>query len=1771
MSQNNVTRFVSVLAITWVSCAAARAVDESIFGKVSQMLQEMSTRSSEMLLAAEQELTQLSQACELSDTQTMEQMGIVQTQADEASASIGVLELDIHNLKTNVADAINEIVRHEKAMEELHRVRDKEASTFATNHGEYTAAIAALNRADQILAQHEASATATAATSGDAVAGLQLDASTNALRGARNVKHFTQAGAEAAILGRSAVERLRQAGLYQPDDGGILKDEHLFDEFEGLHSSNTAYTHSGDDSVRTMLTNLKTTFQQAASELFAAEQLALQTFQDEYDRLAQTIHYQRGQQQASTEQLTFKQASLAEQQSALQDALSVKEGLESFHKTTSDTCDQKEEAYTKIIAMRKEEVEALNRAIAMLSGAVAASATKHFPSLVRLRSASTAALKPAVAAQDAKRIIGFLTGEAKKMKSASLGQFATQLGAFAVAGQLASADPLEKVKGMIYDLILKLQRQASEEATNKAWCDTQLAENEAIRKGAQEEIHVHATRITQQTGRINELALQLADLNESLQEDAATRAKIVEQRANESVTNLATIQDAEDSSMAIGAAMALLEDYIANATKTQTAVANLTQGATSALQMSKTEGFFAAAPLAGKIHKAIGMLKVPETPEQIMKGLTATTPLSLESRNVIEMLEIVQNNFDVLAKETQALEAKQAALAQNMLDEIDVMVAKKTTDRSHTEKEKASLLEAQANIEEDMNASTKTLSDAEATYENLKEPCLNRETFEERKMKREKEVAALEESLRMLDEFAAAIPGSTDLTGSSALLLQQHFGELRVQEESVSLTNDIGNSTETIQRVVNLMMEIRNEVAADLAHDTSIHITTSTWCGDAITAKSAAIGDARDREQQLVTEIETSAQAKASLTAEIEHLGQEMARDQNSLTQNENLWERANATFHESEIELNECVMTLRQALIVLESRYNGSNSEASSRDFAAEREQLENDKNAINGLSSSLGFVAVVAQVEHALKALPGSEDAGLNALSASDAAELQAFFARPADFLSSHSSVVGIRNRRAALVARHSAASGASSDSDGGGVAVDGLAIFGILRQLEEQFSNDLEALRRKHVSDAEDFRGLAETKKDQMEAKVTTLAAKQEQLVHYTSVNAEAKVDLEYNRAAREADTIYLTDVQEMCRTQENEFAVRDAARKKELAAIDEAVTVLQSGLTTVPEDSAPLADGKKQPATPEGGFLLHSAKANTAGGAAGGRVFLRSQRVAAKKKTKGAPNMTASAAGATTSAGQHKTALDPVAIVEAYMRKARSSPRHSIASGTVAAAPAKLASHARLEKLAKAATALRALRPVGKHADHASLPKESAGLRDAESVVAGLEKQMQGPAKALATIAMHSRVGPLTSQELRVITGHIDAMKAELVAEKQLEIRMHDACVTEGNAANQQLERRYSDQKRHISIINVLNGSISRATEQVADIRQQIIAMNESLASAQAERVVDHEANAQTVQTQLHHQALLHQAIQAISSLYDKPVVGSDVVSASLVASHRPSGRVSVANNSRTKVIVAGHASSLSNKKEHVGASKKTSPMAFIARSMQRRNALQDHVAIIGGVVNHRDIRRRNTSLTNASGDADVEELQPRQRNRVNSSAYAMSVPTPVGFSKPFTTHQSGRGVLGLLRLLVEQSEELVESIVRAEENAADSVLSEIKDTERAMDKKDRLVVDLERALGDDGSAMLDEEESLQRCNDEIAEIQSFINIVDEKCSHVQQHFTNNQKARDAELESLETAKSTLLGMIQDPVALFENSAVQSVEVAAGVAARHLGFSAAGRGW
>merc|ERR1719203_2758974 len=161
------------------------------------------------------------------------------------------------------------------------------------------------------------------------------------------------------------------------------------------------------------------------------------------------------------------------------------------------TCEQKASDFESRQQLRSEEIEAIAKAIEILSSdSVTGHAEKYLPTFAQKASSALAQLRSSAANAPQQRAADFLRDRANQLNSRVLSALSVRV----------ADDPFAKVKKMIKDLIVRLMESANEEAEHKGWCDTELSTNEQTRKEKTQSVEVLHAEIDQLEASIAKLA-----------------------------------------------------------------------------------------------------------------------------------------------------------------------------------------------------------------------------------------------------------------------------------------------------------------------------------------------------------------------------------------------------------------------------------------------------------------------------------------------------------------------------------------------------------------------------------------------------------------------------------------------------------------------------------------------------------------------------------------------------------------------------------------------------------------------------------------------------------------------------------------------------------------------------------------------------------------------------------------------------------------------------------------------------------------------------------------------------------------------------------------------------------------------------------------------------------------------------------------------------------------------------------------------------------------
>merc|ERR1719498_878451 len=177
---------------------------------------------------------------------------------------------------------------------------------------------------------------------------------------------------------------------------------------------------------------------------------------------------------------------------------------------------------------------------------------------------------------------------AQKEKSAALAQLATRMAA-AIRSSEGSADPFAKVKGLIQNMIEKLEKDAEADATEKAFCDKEMAETEAKKADKEADIEKLSTQIDSMSAKSAKLKEEVGTLQNELSQLAKAQAEMDKLRAEEKAAFDKNSAEMEKGIKGVKLALKVLNEYYAKEGKSHSSADGAGSGIIGLLEVCESD------------------------------------------------------------------------------------------------------------------------------------------------------------------------------------------------------------------------------------------------------------------------------------------------------------------------------------------------------------------------------------------------------------------------------------------------------------------------------------------------------------------------------------------------------------------------------------------------------------------------------------------------------------------------------------------------------------------------------------------------------------------------------------------------------------------------------------------------------------------------------------------------------------------------------------------------------------------------------------------------------------------------------------------------------------------------------------------------------------------------------------------------------------------------------------------------------------------------------
>jgi hypothetical protein len=635
--------------------------------KVLEMISELQSKIIGEGETAQKLYEEFSEWCEEQSKNLMFEIKTGKQEVQDLKAVIVEEGALIETSTAKVEDLSAEIASDEADLKAATDIREKEGADFAAEEKEGMEIISTLQRAIKIISKGGASM-------------LQL-------QGTKNVAQALKAMVQAEVLNSADSERLTALVQQESDDD---------DDEPGAPAGEVYESHSGG-----IIATLEDLLSKAEAQLDDArkkEQSSLYNFELLKQSLTDQI-------KTGTKNLDKAKKSIAESSekkaTAEGDLDVTTKDLKSDTTTLNDVhhdCMTKASDFEAETTSRGEELKAIAEAKKIIIEATGGALNQV--SLLQLTGTSTNF-----------QVVRFVRDLARKQHSPVLAQLSKRMATAIRFGSRSGADPFEKVKGLIADMIAKLEEEGEADATHHAYCEKEMGETKVKSEDKTAEVEKLTTAIDDMTAQSAKLKEEVATLQKELSDLASSQAEMDKLRSEEHdafVSNKAELDKGLDG---IKLALKVLRDYYGKADKSH-----------------------AAAEGAGG--------------------------------GIIDLLEVCESDFEKeLAAATQEEETA-ASEYETTTKANEIEKASKDQDVKYKTAEATDLDKTVAETQSDLEGVQSELAAINEYWAKLKDECIEKaEPYAERAKRRAAEIAGLKEALDILSGEAVLLQqGSTRRT-----------------------------------------------------------------------------------------------------------------------------------------------------------------------------------------------------------------------------------------------------------------------------------------------------------------------------------------------------------------------------------------------------------------------------------------------------------------------------------------------------------------------------------------------------------------------------------------------------------------------------------------------------------------------------------------------------------------------------------------------------------------------------------------------------------------------------------------------------------------------------------------------------------------------------------------------------------------------------------------------------------------------------------------------
>lgn len=313
------------------------------------------------------------------------------------------------------------------------------------------------------------------------------------------------------------------------------------------------------------------------------------------------------------------------------------------------------------------------------------------------------------------KVVRFVRNLAHEQHSSALAQLASRMVSAVRLGATSGRSPFGKVKNMIGAMLKKLEKEGADESSRKAYCDKEMSETKAKKEEITTLVSGLTTKVDQRKAASSKLKDEVSTLQKELADMASSIGVATQMRNEEKAAYEKNKAEMHQGLTGIRLALKILRDYYAKDEKS------------SLVQVAGGAG--------GAGGSIIGFLEVVES--DLTKGMAEMT--AEENTLASKYKDFAQANREEAVKKQQDVKYKTREFKS-----LDKAVAELSGDLAGVQDERDAVLEYDAKI---------------------KKACIAKaEPYEEKKKRRDAEIAGLKEAIGTLEQSPSLLQTASKRT-----------------------------------------------------------------------------------------------------------------------------------------------------------------------------------------------------------------------------------------------------------------------------------------------------------------------------------------------------------------------------------------------------------------------------------------------------------------------------------------------------------------------------------------------------------------------------------------------------------------------------------------------------------------------------------------------------------------------------------------------------------------------------------------------------------------------------------------------------------------------------------------------------------------------------------------------------------------------------------------------------------------------------------------------